>query len=135
MSNKKRLAIIVQTTFNNENFEIICKQILKKLSVNRKLQIDIVDTICDATKERQEETEKIAKQADLMIIIGGKNSSNSNKLYEIAKENCKNVLFIETKDELDINKIKEFKKIGIMAGASTPTKNIDQIVDILKKTC
>lgn len=70
-----------------------------------------------------------------MIIIGGKNSSNSNKLYEISKKFCKNVVFIETINELDIEEIKKYNKIGIMAGASTPNKNIKQIVDILQKTC
>ena len=68
-----------------------------------------------------------------MIIIGGKNSSNSNKLYEIAKKNCKNVVFIETKNEMELNVVKEEKKIGIMAGASTPQKSILEVVEIIKK--
>ena len=70
-----------------------------------------------------------------MIIIGGKHSSNSTKLYEIALNECKNVIFIETKEELDINYIKKFNKVGIMAGASTPQKSIEEVVEILTKTC
>ena len=67
-----------------------------------------------------------------MIIIGGKNSSNTNKLYEIALENCNKAFFVETKNELDLEFLKQFKKIGIMAGASTPQKDIDEIADTLK---
>ena len=70
-----------------------------------------------------------------MIIVGGKHSSNSNKLYEIAKKNCKQVFFVETKEDLELKKIKKFKTLGIMAGASTPQKSIQEIVDIIKKTC
>ena len=62
-----------------------------------------------------------------MIIIGGKNSSNTKKLYEISKENCKNVLLIETKKELDKDYIKKFNKVGIMAGASTPKWIIEEV--------
>ena len=64
-----------------------------------------------------------------MIIIGGKHSSNSNKLYEIAKKHCKNVLFIETEQEIDENTIKTKNKIGIMAGASTPEKSIQKVIE------
>ena len=64
-----------------------------------------------------------------MIIIGGKNSSNTKKLYEIAKNKCKNSIYVETKDELNIEMIKNCNKIGIMAGASTPEKSIQEIVD------
>ena len=70
-----------------------------------------------------------------MIIVGGKHSSNSNKLYEIASKNCKNVFFAETKDDLNLEKIKSFKSLGIMAGASTPKKSITEVVDIINKTC
>ena len=65
-----------------------------------------------------------------MIIIGGKHSSNSNKLYEIAKKYCKNVLFIETEQEMD--KIETKNKIGIMAGASTPEKSIQKVVEKIR---
>ena len=71
----------------------------------------------------------------MMIIIGGKHSSNSTKLYEIANKNCKNVLFVETKKELDVNKLKGIEKIGIMAGASTPKKSIEEVVEIINEKC
>ena len=70
-----------------------------------------------------------------MVIIGGKHSSNTTKLYDIAKKNCKNVIFVENKNDLEIKKIRQWEDIGIMAGASTPEKSIKEIVDILRKKC
>ena len=67
-----------------------------------------------------------------MVIVGGKNSSNTNKLYEIAKVNCKKAIFVETKEEIDKNTIRDFERVGIMAGASTPQKSIDEIIEKLK---
>ena len=66
-----------------------------------------------------------------MIIIGGRNSSNTDKLYQISKQYCKDSILIETKDELDIKYIKKFQKIGIVAGASTSQKSIDSVVEML----
>lgn len=130
-SKKEKALIIGQTTFNLSKFEMIAEELKNMLKEN----LEIKNTICEATRLRQEETAEIAKEADLMIIIGGKNSSNSNKLYDIANKYCKDVIFIETKEDLDINHIKKFEKIGIMAGASTPQKSIDNVVEIINKTC
>lgn len=132
-SNLKKLLVISQTTFNMEEFDGIIEEIKKQTPKNIKIEIN--KTICSATQLRQEETIEISKQVEFMIIIGGKNSSNTNKLYEISKKYCLEVVFVETKKDLDINHIKKFKKIGIMAGASTPNENIMQIVDILKNIC
>ncbi len=126
LSNLKKATVITQTTFSVEKFECIVKKIQKNIE-----NLEIKNTICDATKKRQEETYEISKKVDTMIIIGGKNSSNSNKLYEIAKSNCKKVLFIESKHDLNMEAIKESKKIGIMAGASTPKKSIMEVVEII----
>ena len=112
-------------------FEDICKKL--KESINKDIKIEIKNTICDATKLRQEETKEIAKKVDLMIIIGGKNSSNTNKLYSIASKFCTKSILIEKAEELDINSIKKFKKAGIMAGASTPKKSIKTVVEMLNK--
>lgn len=127
-SKKEKALIIAQTTFSLEKFNAIVETINYDIK-----NLEIKNTICDATKKRQEETIEISKKVDTMIIIGGKNSSNSNKLYEIAKKSCKNVVFIETKNELDLNVVKEAKKIGIMAGASTPQKSVSEVVEIIKK--
>lgn len=131
-SGKKQVLLISQTTFSLEKFN----QIATKLKQNDKTKnIQIINTICAATKQRQEETLKIAKQVETMLIIGGKNSSNSNKLYEIANQNCQNVLFIETEKELELNKIKNVRNIGIMAGASTPNESITKVIEKIKQIC
>ena len=130
-TNKKRLLVIAQTTYSLEKFEKISEIIKQKLS--EKIEIIIKNTICSATKLRQKETEELAKQVECMIIIGGSNSSNTKKLYEIAKENCKNTICVETEKQLNVKEIQKFSKIGIMAGASTPQFSIEEIVEKLKK--
>lgn len=119
-----------QTTFSMEKFEKISKEIENLLEENK---VEIINTICNATKQRQEETEQIAKRVDTMIIVGGKHSSNSNKLYELAKKYCKNVLFVETEEEIYTKNIDKSSIIGIMAGASTPQKSIEKVVEKLNK--
>ena len=126
-SNIKNLLIIVQTTFSIEKFNKFIEII--KENVGKDIKIDIKNTICSATKIRQEETEKISKDVDCMIIIGGKNSSNTKKLYDIAKKNCVNTFIIETKDEIEKEQIENFDKIGIMAGASTPMESINEVIE------
>lgn len=129
-SKKEHAVLLAQTTISLEKFNGISEE-LKKYIKN----IEIQNTICTSTKQRQNETEKIAKEVECMLIVGGKHSSNSNKLYELAKKYCENVFFVETKSELELEKIKKFKTIGIMAGASTPQKSVTNIVDIIKKSC
>ncbi|MBO4293003.1 MAG: 4-hydroxy-3-methylbut-2-enyl diphosphate reductase [Clostridia bacterium] len=131
-SNINKLLIIAQTTFSLNNFEIIVETI--KNEVASDVELEIKNTICNATKIRQEETNKISKEVECMIIIGGKNSSNTKKLYDIAKNNCPNSFIVENKDELPFYKIKSFEKIGIMAGASTPGESIKDIIEILIAT-
>ena len=129
-SNLENVVVLAQTTISLEKFNKIVEELKKHIE-----NIEIKNTICASTKQRQEETAEISKKVECMIIVGGKHSSNSNKLYELAKENCKNVFFAETKEDLEIEKIKKFKSIGIMAGASTPQKSVSEIVDIIEKTC
>ena len=129
-SNIKKLLIIVQTTFSLEKFNYYIEKIKEKIQGNIELQIK--NTICNATKIRQEETCEISKKVQCMIIIGGKNSSNTKKLYDIAKENCKNTIIVETKDELDTNIVKKFEKVGIMAGASTPDESIKDVIKAIE---
>ncbi|MBR2240895.1 MAG: 4-hydroxy-3-methylbut-2-enyl diphosphate reductase [Clostridia bacterium] len=125
----KKLFIIVQTTFSLEKFEIMINDIKNKL--NNDIELEVKNTICNATKIRQEETLDISKNVECMIIIGGKNSSNTKKLYEIAKENCENTYIVETKDELELEKLKKCDRIGIMAGASTPDESINEVISAL----
>lgn len=92
-------------------------------------EILIFNTICSATDERQSEAITLSKQVDLMIVIGGKDSSNSRKLFEICQENCKKALFIEDENELNLEELNNINKIGITAGASTPDYTIKAVVE------
>lgn len=125
----KKVIIIAQTTFNSEKFKRIVNDITN--SINSSYEIEVINTICNATVIRQRETDEISKNVDMMIIIGGKNSSNTEKLYNIAKSNCENTIWIETKNE--IQEIKDVSKVGIMAGASTPKESIIDVVNYIKE--
>lgn len=129
-TNLDKTMIIVQTTYSKKEFEEIVEKIKENLPQN--ILLEIKNTICKATELRQEETKSMSKKVDLMVIVGGKNSSNTNKLYEIAKANCKKAIFVETKEEIDKNTIRDFERVGIMAGASTTQKSIDEIIEELK---
>ena len=129
-SNVKKLLVILQTTYSVERFKKIEKII--KENINAEADLVIKNTICHATELRQKETEKISKEVQYMIIIGGKNSSNTKKLYEIGKANCANCVCIETASELDFDNIRKYNKVGVMAGASTPQELIKDVVDKLK---
>ena len=126
----EKLLVILQTTYSVERFKKIEKLIKEYIPENVKLIIK--NTICHATELRQKETEEIAKKIQYMIIIGGANSSNTKKLFEIGKTNCKNCVCIETVNDLDLNIINKYEKIGVMAGASTPQDLIEEVVNILK---
>ena len=130
-SNIKKLLVISQTTYSLEKFYII-EEIIKN-ELPRNVEIIVKNTICQATEIRQKETEEIAKKVNCMIIIGGKNSSNTRKLYDIAKQNCKMAIAIENANDLQMEKLKEIQKIGIMAGASTPKESIDEVVEKIQK--
>lgn len=124
----KQLALLSQTTYSLEKFNEI-KQIL----LNKYPDLIIENTICASTKLRQEETKEIAKQVNKMIVIGGKNSSNTKKLYEIAKAECKATYLVETAEELNPTDFRSEDVVGIMAGASTPKESIYEVEEFLKK--
>lgn len=125
-----KLLVILQTTYSVERFNKIEKLIKNNLPEG--VELVIKNTICKATELRQKETEEIARKVDYMIIIGGKNSSNTKKLFEIGKSNCEKCVCVETANELDIELIKKCDKVGIMAGASTPYQLIEEVVNLLK---
>lgn len=108
-SNLKDVLIISQTTFSVSLFDKITNSITNILGSD--FNIHIEKSICNSTDVRQKEALEISKTVPLMITVGGKNSSNTKKLYEVSKINCKNVIHVETKDELDLNFIKNFKKV------------------------
>ena len=116
-------SVVAQTTFSKKIFNEICN-IIKKYFDN----VNFFDTICSATSLRQEETIKIASQADLMIVVGDRKSSNTCKLFDLSSELCENVLFVEDAGELDISQIDKYKKVGVTAGASVPDWIIGEVI-------
>lgn len=130
-----KLLIVAQTTFSLDKFNKITSLVEDEIKTHTNIQLEIKRTICDATRLRQEETKDIASKVDMMIIIGGKHSSNTNKLYEVSRKYCNNCILIETKEEIDLEKLCKFNKIGIMAGASTPKTSIEAVVEKLNEIC
>ena len=125
-NNYKDVVIFAQTTIKESLFD----EIVDCLKENIK-NLVVENTICNATHLRQQECLEMAKTSDCMIIIGGKNSSNTKKLYEVASSVCPNTYLVETYKELDFNELKKYENIGIMAGASTPKTSIDEVVNNL----
>ncbi|MBQ7668216.1 MAG: 4-hydroxy-3-methylbut-2-enyl diphosphate reductase [Clostridia bacterium] len=126
LDNNKKYCVVSQTTMNKSKNE----EIISKLKENIK-ELVVFNTVCLATEERQNELKSLAKTVDSMIIIGDKTSSNSNRLYEISKSICNNSYFIENIDELCLNFSDSSCKIGITAGASTPSELITEVYDKL----
>jgi 4-hydroxy-3-methylbut-2-enyl diphosphate reductase len=91
-----------------------------------------VNTICNATEERQTQAREIAREADVMIVIGGKHSSNTRKLYEICSKECEHTYFIQTLDDLHLELPKSVRLVGITAGASTPNKLIEEVQNYVR---
>ena len=118
----ERICIVSQTTYNYNKFQYIV-EIFEKKGYND----SVVNTICNATEERQRSAKAIAAEADVMIVIGGKHSSNSRKLYEICQRECVHTYFIQTLDDLHLDLPKAVRLVGITAGASTPNKLIEEV--------
>lgn len=118
----QKISLVSQTTFNYKNFNSIV-EIFQKKGYN----ITVYNTICNATEERQQEAASIAKQVDAMIVIGGKNSSNTQKLYDISKKECGNTYYIQTLVDLDLAAFESVSRVGITAGASTPNYIIKEV--------
>ena len=118
----KKLCIVSQTTFNYNKFKELVEKISKK-----GYDSSVLNTICNATQERQVEAAKIASQVEAMIVVGGRHSSNTQKLYEICLKECKNTFYIQTLGDLDPDSVSSVRSVGITAGASTPKKIIEEV--------
>ena len=120
--------IVSQTTFNYNKFKELVEILCKKRYDNNVLNIDnILNTICNATEERQKEAQSIAGEVGTMLVIGGRHSSNTQKLFEICKEECENTYYIQTPVDLDSEMFHHSSYVGITAGASTPKKIIEEV--------
>jgi len=118
------ISVVAQTTFDLNEWKK-CSEILKKLCTKS----EFFDTICNATSQRQIDANELAKESDVMIVIGGRHSSNTNKLYNICRKSCKTTYLIETANELEHISFRGDEKIGITAGASTPASIIKEVLD------
>ena len=118
----KKLCLVSQTTFNYNKFQLLVEIISKK-----GYDIRCLNTICNATEERQSEARDIAGRVDAMIVIGGRQSSNTQKLYDICKNECKNTYYIQTLVDLDLKTFESIGNVGVTAGASTPNNIIEEV--------
>lgn len=119
---QREVCIVSQTTFNYNKFKELVEIIEKK-----SYDVSVLNTICNATKERQTEARSIAETVDAMIVIGDKHSSNTQKLFEICRKACNNTYYIQTLGDLDLNQLGSVETVGITAGASTPNKIIEEV--------
>ncbi len=124
---ERKICIVSQTTFNHNKFQELVEIFQKK-----GYYVSVVNTICNATSERQKEAYEIALKVDAMIVIGGAGSSNTQKLYEICRGVCKNTQYIQTLDDLVFDSTESIKSVGITAGASTPKKIIQEVQNYVR---
>ena len=121
-----KICIVSQTTNTKEKFNLISDILLEKAD-----EVEVFNTICNATSLRQNSAMELARQVDAMVVIGGYHSSNTNKLVEVSKKYCKNVYHIEKKEELPLQELSSFNTIGITAGASTPDWIIKEVINTM----
>ena len=132
-SRLSRVYIVSQTTFSSRKFDELITKIKNVFDCNINILVD--KTICDVTEKRQKEIFELSSRVDKMIIIGGKNSSNTKELAKISKSKCKQSFLIQTKEDLKSIAFSLDDNIGIMAGASTPRESIDEVIDYLNTLC
>lgn len=125
---KKKVGIIVQTTQPFDTFRDIILQVISRVR-----EIKIYNTICDFTAQRVKETRELAEEVDLMIIVGGKNSSNTNQLVKLSKDVCAKVYHVETAEELKEEWFEGVENAGITGGASTPQWIIEDVVKKIRE--
>lgn len=125
---KNKVALVSQTTKKPEDF----LKVVNKLILTHK-EVRVFNTICNATFENQDAASELAKKADIMIVIGGRHSSNSKMLHSICEQECKESYLIENESELDNNWFKNKKLCGISAGASTPDWIIQNVINKIKE--
>ena len=123
----RKVCVVAQTTFNYKKFKELVEILDKK-----GYDIIVLNTICNATKERQEEARRIAGRVEAMVVIGDSRSSNTQKLFEICKNECLNTYYIQTLDDLDVNQLRSVETVGITAGASTPNIIIEEVQNYVR---
>ncbi len=125
---KDKIAVVAQTTRKVDEFMKVCNYLMRSHK-----EVRVFNTICNATFDNQDAVRKLAKETDVMVIIGGRNSSNTKQLHSIAKEDCPDSYLVEGPDDLDASWFVSKKECGISAGASTPDWIIMQVMEKIKE--
>jgi len=120
----EKLCVVVQTTYSEEKFN----KIIKNFKYSKAKTVDIFKTICYTTTKRQSEAQILSKTCDAVLVIGGANSNNTDKLFDICKQNCVNTFRLTSPSDFDYEKIKSYNKIGIVMGASTPITQFQEVI-------
>ena len=129
LKRNSKLCVVSQTTFRADLFKKLVEMLIQK-GYDTYAQ----NTICSATSLRQSEAMELSKWADVMLVIGGKNSSNSAKLFDICREKCEKTFFLQGADDLKVSDLHSIRRIGITAGASTPDKIIEEVFNKCQTT-
>ncbi len=127
ISKEKPICVVSQTTFNTELWKK-CEKFLKKVYTNA----IVFDTICNATSKRQQEAYELASKCDAMVVVGGKHSSNTCKLYDVCKSVCEKTVHVETAKEIDSSFFGFADLVGVVAGASTPSGIIKEVLKTMQ---
>lgn len=123
-----RIGTIAQTTINPKKYRAILDALREKAR-----EVKVCETICDATEENQRAIREMSGEVDLLYVIGGRHSANSNKLVETAREKCPRATLIETAEEINPEDLQGVERVGVSAGASTPDWMIRQVVERLRE--
>ena len=127
-SHDQEYSVVAQTTFRENKFKEIV-EILRKKRYNT----NVLNTICSATAKRQKEAAQIASKVDVMLVIGGAESSNTQKLFEICNTCCTNTYYVQVPDDVDLNRVRSVRTVGITAGASTPNNIIEEVQNHVRR--
>lgn len=123
------ITIVAQTTFNFEYFQDLV-EIIRGLGYD----VNVMNTICNATRERQTEADKLAREVDVMLVVGSRSSSNTQKLYDICKAKCADTYYIQALDDLVTVQLNSESRVGITAGASAPNTIIQEVSEYVRGT-
>jgi 4-hydroxy-3-methylbut-2-enyl diphosphate reductase len=124
----ERVGTIAQTTISPQKYQAIVEALRQKSK-----EVKVCETICDATEENQRAVRDLSGEVELLYVIGGRHSANSNKLVEVAREKCRRAFLIETSGEINPEDLRGVKRVGISAGASTPDWMIQHVVEKLRE--
>ena len=124
----QRIGVIAQTTISPRKYQQVIEALRERAPV-----VKVCETICDATEENQKAVRSLSREVDLLLVIGGRHSANSNKLVEAAREHCPASFLIETSSEIDPASLRGVRRVGVSAGASTPDWMIQQVVERLRQ--